>query len=323
MPTEKLLQVSNLKKHFHIQSSSMWGAATTVRAVDGVTFDLYRGETLGLVGESGCGKTTTGRLILRLIEPTDGSVQFEETQVLQASKSEMRALRKRMQIIFQDPYASLDPRMTVEQIVAEGMVIHNLHKNRKERRERVADLLEKVGLNPLHMKRYAHEFSGGQRQRVGIARALALDTKLIIADEPISALDVSIQAQVINLLEDLQDQFDLTYLFISHDMQVVEHISDRVAVMYLGKIVELADSEDLYSEPLHPYTEALMSAVPIPDPTTKRERLMLKGDPPSPINPPKGCHFHTRCHKRFERCDKEQPELREVSPRRWVACHLY
>lgn len=323
MPTEKLLQVSNLRKYFHIKSSSVWGAASTVRAVDGVTFDIYRGETLGLVGESGCGKTTTGRLILRLIEPTDGSVQFEETQVLQASKAEMRALRKRMQIIFQDPYASLDPRMTVEQIVAEGMVIHNLYKNRKERRERVADLLEKVGLNPLHMKRYAHEFSGGQRQRVGIARALALDTKLIVADEPISALDVSIQAQVINLLEDLQDQFDLTYLFISHDMQVVEHISDRVAVMYLGKIVELADSEVLYSEPLHPYTEALMSAVPTPDPTTKRERLMLRGDPPSPINPPTGCHFHTRCHKRFERCDKEQPELREVSPRHWVACHLY
>lgn len=323
MSTEKLLRVSDLKKHFHIPSTSVFGEASTVRAVDGVTFDLHKGETLGLVGESGCGKTTTGRLILRLVEPTAGDVEFEGKRVLQASKSEMRALRKRMQIIFQDPYASLDPRMTVEQIVSEGMVIHKLYKSKKERRERVADLFEKVGLNPKHMNRYAHEFSGGQRQRVGIARALALDTQLIIADEPISALDVSIQAQVINLLEDLQDQFDLTYLFISHDMQVVEHISDRVAVMYLGKIVELADRGDVYAEPLHPYTEALMSAVPAPDPTTKRQRLMLKGDPPSPINPPHGCPFHTRCRKRFDKCDKEVPDLREVSPRRWVSCHLY
>ena len=281
------------------------------------------GVDLGLVGESGCGKSTTGRLILRLIEPTSGEVIFDKVPIFQADKAEMRRLRQRMQIIFQDPYSSLNPRMTVEQIVGEGIIIHKLCKTKAERRERVADLLQKVGLSPEQMNRYPHEFSGGQRQRVGIARALAVNPKLIIADEPISALDVSIQAQVINLMEDLQEQFDLTYLFIAHDLRVVEHISDRVAVMYLGQIVELTDGEELYAKPLHPYTEALLSAIPIPDPTTKRQRIILEGDPPSVIHPPRGCRFHTRCHKRFDRCDKDDPVLREISPRHWVACHLY
>jgi oligopeptide transport system ATP-binding protein len=323
MTNDSLLQVRELTKYFEIKRGFFWGEPAKVRAVDGVSFDLLRGETLGLVGESGCGKSTTGRLILRLIEATAGDVLFEGTSIFKAGKSEMRALRQRMQIIFQDPYSSLNPRMTVEQIVGEGIVIHKLCKTRHERRERVADLLQKVGLSPEQMHRYPHEFSGGQRQRVGIARALAVNPKLIIADEPISALDVSIQAQVINLLEDLQDQFNLTYLFIAHDLRVVEHISDRVAVMYLGKIVELADSQELYAKPMHPYTEALLSAIPIPDPTTKRRRIILEGDPPSPINPPPGCHFHTRCHKRFDRCDKDVPTLREVEPRHWVSCHLY
>jgi oligopeptide transport system ATP-binding protein len=323
MANETLLQVRNLRKYFDIKRGFFWGEKAKVHAVDGVSFDLMHGETLGLVGESGCGKSTTGRLILRLIEPTSGDVTFENVPIFQSDKSQMRRLRQKMQIIFQDPYSSLNPRMTVEQIVGEGIVIHKLCQTRAERRERVADLLQKVGLSPDHMHRYPHEFSGGQRQRVGIARALAVKPKLIIADEPISALDVSIQAQVINLLEDLQEQFDLTYLFIAHDLRVVEHISDRVAVMYLGQIVELSDGQDIYAKPLHPYTEALLSAIPIPDPTTKRQRIILEGDPPSPIFPPKGCRFHTRCHKRFDRCDKEDPVLREVAPRHWVACHLY
>ena len=323
MANETLLQVRNLTKHFEIKRGFFWGEAAKVHAVDSVSFDLLRGETLGLVGESGCGKSTTGRLILRLIEPTSGEVIFDKVPIFTADKAEMRRLRQRMQIIFQDPYSSLNPRMTVEQIVGEGIIIHKLCKTKAERRERVADLLQKVGLSPEQMNRYPHEFSGGQRQRVGIARALAVSPKLIIADEPISALDVSIQAQVINLLEDLQEQFDLTYLFIAHDLRVVEHISDRVAVMYLGQIRELADGEELYAKPLHPYTEALLSAIPIPDPTTKRHRIILEGDPPSTIHPPSGCRFHTRCHKRFERCDKEEPEMREVTPRHWVACHLY
>jgi oligopeptide transport system ATP-binding protein len=323
MTNDTLLQVRDLTKHFDIKRGFFWGEAAKVHAVDAVSFDIKQGETLGLVGESGCGKSTTGRLILRLIEPTSGEVIFDKVPIFQADKAEMRRLRQRMQIIFQDPYSSLNPRMTVEQIVGEGIVIHKLCKTKAERRERVADLLQKVGLSPEQMNRYPHEFSGGQRQRVGIARALAVNPRLIIADEPISALDVSIQAQVINLLEDLQEQFDLTYLFIAHDLRVVEHISDRVAVMYLGKIVELADSQELYAKPLHPYTEALLSAIPIPDPTTKRQRIILEGDPPSPIHPPPGCRFHTRCHKRFDRCDKEEPVLREVAPRHWVSCHLY
>jgi oligopeptide transport system ATP-binding protein len=323
MTNETLLQVRDLTKHFDIKRGFFWGEKAKVHAVDGVSFDLKHGETLGLVGESGCGKSTTGRVILRLIEPTSGEVIFDGVPIFQADKAEMRRLRQRMQIIFQDPYSSLNPRMTVEQIVGEGIVIHKLCRTKAERRERVADLLQKVGLSPEQMNRYPHEFSGGQRQRVGIARALAVSPKLIIADEPISALDVSIQAQVINLLEDLQEQFDLTYLFIAHDLRVVEHISDRVAVMYLGQIVELSDSQELYATPLHPYTEALLSAIPIPDPTTKRQRIILEGDPPSPIHPPPGCRFHTRCHKRFDRCDKEEPVLREVTPRHWVSCHLY
>jgi oligopeptide transport system ATP-binding protein len=323
MTNDTLLQVRDLTKHFDIKRGFFWGEAAKVHAVDAVSFDITQGETLGLVGESGCGKSTTGRLILRLIEPTSGEVIFDKVPIFQADKAEMRRLRQRMQIIFQDPYSSLNPRMTVEQIVGEGIIIHKLCKTKAERRERVADLLQKVGLSPEQMNRYPHEFSGGQRQRVGIARALAVNPRLIIADEPISALDVSIQAQVINLLEDLQEQFDLTYLFIAHDLRVVEHISDRVAVMYLGKIVELADSQELYAKPLHPYTEALLSAIPIPDPTTKRQRIILEGDPPSPIHPPPGCRFHTRCHKRFDRCDKEEPVLREVAPRHWVSCHLY
>jgi oligopeptide transport system ATP-binding protein len=323
MANDILLSVRDLKKYFELKRGFLWGEAARVHAVDGVSFDLLRGETLGLVGESGCGKSTTGRLILRLIEPTAGEVLFENKSILTAGKKEMRALRQKMQIIFQDPYSSLNPRMTVEQIVGEGIVIHKLCRTRQERRERVADLLKKVGLSPEQMHRYPHEFSGGQRQRVGIARALAVNPSLIIADEPISALDVSIQAQVINLLEDLQEQFNLTYLFIAHDLRVVEHISDRVAVMYLGQIAELAESQELYAKPLHPYTEALLSAIPIPDPLTKRKRLILEGDPPSPIHPPKGCRFHTRCHKRIERCDKDEPRLREVAPQHWVSCHLY
>jgi oligopeptide transport system ATP-binding protein len=323
MPPEPLLEVRNLKKHFDLKRGFFGGGAAKVHAVDGVGFDLLRGETLGLVGESGCGKSTTGRLILRLIEPTAGEVLFEQKPILKASTSEMRELRLQMQLIFQDPYSSLNPRMTVEQIVGEGILVHGLCKTRHERRERVAAVLQRVGLSPQQMRRYPHEFSGGQRQRVGIARALAVNPKLVVADEAISALDVSIQAQVINLLEDLQDEFKLTYLFIAHDLRVVEHISDRVAVMYLGKIAELADSRELYAKPLHPYTEALLSAIPIPDPSTRRRRLILKGDPPSPVNPPHGCRFHTRCHKRFEPCDKVEPVLREVAPRHWVSCHLY
>lgn len=317
-----LLAVTDLKKYFRIRRGLFWGQAGVVRAVDGVSFSLRKGETLGLVGESGCGKSTTGRCILRLLEPTAGKVVFDGVSVFDAGREEIRRLRRQMQVIFQDPYSSLNPRMSVEQIVGEGMVIHRLARG-AERRDRIADLLRKVGLSPDHMKRYPHEFSGGQRQRIGIARALAVSPSLIIADEPISALDVSIQAQVLNLLQDLQEEFGLTYLFIAHDLRVVEHISDRVAVMYLGQIVELADSPELYRNPLHPYTQALLSAIPIPDPTVKRERTILKGDPPSPLRPPSGCRFHTRCPKRFEPCDRQEPVLREVQRGHWVSCHLY
>ena len=319
---EALLRVKNLKKYFPIRGGLLSREVARVHAVDDVSFEIQRGETLGLVGESGCGKSTTGRSILRLIEPTAGEVWFGDKQVTSLDKRSLRRLRREMQIIFQDPYASLNPRMTVGSIVGEALVIHRLARSKKEREERVVQLLETVGLLPDHRRRYPHEFSGGQRQRIGIARALAVSPKLIVADEPVSALDVSIQAQIINLLEDLQKQFGLTYLFIAHDLSVVEHISTRVAVMYLGRIVELAPANELYANPKHPYTEALLSAVPIPDPTTKRKRILLEGDVPSPIEPPSGCRFHTRCPIRVPSCSENEQRLKEITPGHWVACQV-
>jgi len=319
---EPLLTVKNLKKYFPIRGGLLSREVARVHAVDDISFTMQPGETLGLVGESGCGKSTTGRTILRLIEPTSGEVWFDGKNVTTLDKRSLRALRKQMQIIFQDPYASLNPRMTVGSIIGEALVIHKLAPTRKAREERVVHLLETVGLSADHLRRYPHEFSGGQRQRIGIARALAVSPKLIICDEPVSALDVSVQAQVVNLLEDLQAQFGLTYLFIAHDLSVVEHISTRVAVMYLGKIVEIAPAKELYTNPRHPYTEALLSAVPIPDPTMKRKRILLEGDVPSPINPPTGCRFHTRCSIRVPSCSTNEQVLTEVSPGHWVACQV-
>ncbi|HSI87736.1 MAG TPA: dipeptide ABC transporter ATP-binding protein [Pyrinomonadaceae bacterium] len=309
-----LLEVRNLVKYFPVENS-----ADLVRAVDGVSFDIMPGETLGLVGESGCGKSTVGRCLLRLHEPTNGHVIFEGTDLVGLPNRQMQALRREMQIIFQDPYASLNPRLTIFSIVSEPLKIHSVG-GRGERRERVADLLSKVGLDPKYMDRYAHEFSGGQRQRIGIARALALNPKLIICDEPVSALDVSVQAQVVNLLQDLQQEFGLAYLFISHGLAVVEHISNRVAVMYLGKIVELTTAEDLYLRPLHPYTQALLSAIPHPDPKQKRERIILTGDVPTPIHPPSGCRFRTRCPIAIDECARVEPDLKELEPGHFAAC---
>ena len=318
---QPLLSVKDLRKHFAIKGGLLAREIDRVHAVDGVSFDIQPGETLGLVGESGCGKSTTGRCILRLIEPSSGEVLFQGADVRQMSGETLRALRRDMQIIFQDPYASLNPRLTVAAIIGEALQIHNLAKTRREMEERVVQLLETVGLQPDHMSRFPHEFSGGQRQRIGIARALAVEPKLVVCDEPVSALDVSIQAQVINLLEDLQEKFGLTYLFIAHDLSVVEHISTRIAVMYLGRVVEIAPARDLYDTPIHPYSEALLSAVPIPDPTVKRKRIMLQGDVPNPIRPPSGCHFHTRCPIARPDCAQKSPQLVEKRPGHWAACH--
>ncbi len=318
---EVLLRVEDLKMHFPIYRGVFQRQVGAVRAVDGVSFDVYRGETLGLVGESGCGKSTTGRAILQLYKPTAGNVHFDGKDLVKLKGEEMRQMRRKMQMIFQDPYASLNPRMTVGQLVGEPLQVHNVAAG-AEMNDRVAKLLELVNLNPAFATRYPHEFSGGQRQRIGVARALALQPSFIICDEPISALDVSIQAQVVNLLEELQEQFNLTYLFIAHDLSMVRHISKRVAVMYLGVIVELAEREELYKQPLHPYTQALLSAVPIPDPVAdaKRKRTVLEGDVPSPANPPSGCRFRTRCPIAEAICAESRPEFREIKPGHFVAC---
>lgn len=318
---KQLLEIKNLTKFFPVQGGFFGNSKTVVKAVDDVSFAIKKGETLGLVGESGCGKTTVGRTIIRLYEPTKGNIIFDGNDI---TKVEMKPLRKKMQMIFQDPYASLDPRMTVEDIVAEPMEIHNLHQG-AQRTERVKFLLETVGLNKEHANRYPHEFSGGQRQRIGIARALAVQPEFIVCDEPISALDVSIQAQIVNMLENLQETLGLTYLFIAHDLSMVKHISNRVGVMYLGKLVELADSNELYERPAHPYTQALLSSIPIADPieSRKAERIILCGDVPSPINPPSGCRFRTRCRYVMPKCEEVEPVGKEVSPGHMCACHLF
>ncbi len=316
-----LVEARNLVKYYPILGGVFLKEVAAVKAVDDVSLTIRSGETMGLVGESGCGKTTFGRAILRLEEPTAGEVIFKGRNLLACDAKEMRALRKQMQIIFQDPFSSLNPRKTIAQIIGEPLLVHGM-KNRKQREERVLYLLDVVGLRPEQMRRYPHMFSGGQRQRIGVARALALNPELIVCDEAVSALDVSIQAQVLNLLKDLQQEFGLTYLFISHDLHVVEHISDRVAVMYLGKIVELAPSKDLYKKPLHPYSQALLSASPMPDPKRKHKRIILKGDVPSPIDPPSGCRFHTRCIYARDLCSREEPALREIESRHYAACHF-
>jgi oligopeptide transport system ATP-binding protein len=319
MAKKELVQVKDLKKHFLLSSGFFGKEKQVVKAVDGLSFTIYEGETLGIVGESGCGKSTTGRLLLRLLDATEGTVHFDGKNVMEMPKNELKKARKDFQMVFQDPYASLNPRMTVEQLVAEPIKTYGLYK--ENRREKVKDLLEAVGIPESYMDRYPHEFSGGQRQRIGIARALALNPKFIVADEPVAALDVSIQAQIINLMIDLQKEFGFTYLFIAHDLSVVQYISDRVAVMYLGQMVELAESDSLYEKPLHPYTKSLLSAVPVANPKMKKERVLLKGEIPSPVNPPSGCRFHTRCPIATEKCKTDVPEFREVESGHFVACH--
>jgi peptide/nickel transport system ATP-binding protein/oligopeptide transport system ATP-binding protein len=314
-----LIRVEHLTKHFPVRGGVLQRIQAWVQAVDDVSFEIREGETLGLVGESGCGKTTVGRTMLRLLEPTGGNVTFDGVDVFQLRGNELKAMRRNMQIIFQDPYSSLDPRMPVGESVGEGLRIHRIGTP-TERRRIVQDMLRKVGLEEYHARRYPHEFSGGQRQRIGIARALALRPRFIVADEPVSALDVSIQSQVLNILRDLQAEFNLTYLFIAHNMSVVEHISDRVAVMYLGKVVELAGRGELFANPLHPYTQALMSAIPIPDPHLRKQRILLPGDVPSPLNPPKGCRFHPRCPVAMDHCAVQEPRFQDVSPGHAVAC---
>ncbi|GAA0354140.1 ABC transporter ATP-binding protein [Bacillus horti] len=319
---QALLEVKNLKKYFPIKGGVLGRTIGQVKAVDDVSFAVYPGEVLGLVGESGCGKSTTGRSILRLIEPTEGQVYFEGTEITSLNEQSLRKLRRDMQIVFQDPYASLNPRHTIEKILAEPLIVHGVGSV-KERRRKVHEMLEVVGLNSFHAKRYPHQFSGGQRQRIGIARALTVHPKLIVADEPVSALDVSIQSQVLNLMQDLQREFQLTYIFIAHDLSVVKHISDRVGVMYLGRLIELADKDQLYEQPKHPYTKALLSSVPSVDPDEKKDRIVLKGDVPSPASPPPGCAFHTRCPDCMEICKIERPEFKQTSDGHSVACHLY
>lgn len=319
---ETLVEVKNLKKHFISKSGMFQNKFQNVQAVDGVSFKIQKGETLGVVGESGCGKSTLGRTILRLYEPTEGQIEYGTTDITKLDDSALRPFRRDMQIIFQDPYASLNPRMTVGNIIGEALTIHGLENDRAGRERRIKDLLKLVGLRPESLYRYPHEFSGGQRQRIGIARALAVKPQFIVCDEPIAALDVSIQAQIVNLLQDLQEELQLTYLFIAHDLMVVRHICNRVAVMYLGNVAEIGPAEDIYDSPKHPYTQALLSAVPLPDPSIKKERIELKGEIPSPINPPKGCKFHTRCHKVMDICSQKAPELVQFGETQ-VACHLY
>ncbi|MFU1797745.1 ABC transporter ATP-binding protein [Paenibacillus azoreducens] len=319
---DTLLEVEHLKKYFPIRKGLWNKTVGQVKAVDDISFSVRRGETFGLVGESGCGKSTTGRSILRLIEPSGGNVRFEGREITELSAEDMRKQRRDMQIVFQDPFSSLDPRHSVQRILEEPLIVHGI-SSRKERQQRIAKLIEVVGLTRTHLHRYPHQFSGGQRQRIGIARALALQPKLIVADEPVSALDVSIQSQVINLLQDLQTEFKLTYIFIAHDLSVVKHICDRVAVMYLGRIVEIADKQRLYETPRHPYTQALLSAVPEPDPDLKRERIILQGEVPSPANAPVGCAFHTRCPQAMKICSEVRPQLLDTGDGHLTACHLY